>query len=54
MLLFGTVVERVTEVKVLGVVLDTELSVISYIRLIGASASNKLGIMGKVLCLFVW
>ena len=45
-------VERVTELKVLGVVFDTKLSFESNIRSIAASASSKLGIMRKALCLF--
>ena len=40
----GTVVERVTELKVLGVVLATKLSFESHIRSMAASASSKLGI----------
>ena len=39
-------VERVTELKVLGVVLDTKLSSMA------ASASSNLGIMRKAFCLF--
>ena len=48
----GTVFERVTELKVLGVILDTKLSFESHIRPIAASASSKLGISRKALSLF--
>ena len=51
LVLDGTVVERVTELKVLGVVLDAKLSFEGHIRSIAASASSKLGIMRKALCL---
>ena len=47
LVLDGTVVERVTELKVLGGVLDTKLSFESYIRSMAASASSKLGSMRK-------
>ena len=52
LVLDGFVVERVTELKVLGVVLDTKLLFESHIRSIAASASRKLGVMRKVLYLF--
>ena len=48
----GTVVEWVTELKVLGVILDDKLSFEGHIRSIAASASSKVGIMRKALCLF--
>ena len=48
----GIVAERVTELKVLVVVLDTKLSFESHIRLTAASASSKLGISRKAICLF--
>ena len=51
LVLDGTVVKRVAELKVLGVVLDAKLLFESHIRSIAASASSKLGIMRKVLCL---
>ena len=51
-LLYGTVVERVTELKVLGVVLDAKLSFEGHIRSVAASSSSKLGIMRKALCSF--
>ena len=47
-----TKLERLTELKVLRVVLNTKLSLENHIRLIAASASSKLGIMRKALCLF--
>ena len=43
LVLDGNVVERETELKVLGVVLDAKLSFEGHIRLIAASASSKLG-----------
>ena len=52
LVLDGTVIERVTELKVLGVVLDTKVSFEGHIRSMAASASSKLGIMRKELCLF--
>ena len=45
-------VERVTELKVLGVGLDTKLSFEGHNRSMAASASSKLGLMRKTLCLF--
>ena len=44
-------VEKVTEFKVLGVVLDTKVQFKSHIRSIDASESSKLAIMRKALCL---
>ena len=52
-LLDDTVVERVTKLKVLGFVLDTNLSFESHCRSIAASASSKHGIMRKALFIFV-
>ena len=46
------VMERVTGLKVLGVVLDKKIRFDSHIRSIAASASSKLEIMRKEL--FVW
>ena len=43
LVLDGTVVERVTELKVLGVVFETKLSFEGLTRLTTASASRKLG-----------
>ena len=51
-LLFGMVVKKVSDMKVIGVVLDSRLLFESYIRLIADSASSKLVIMRKVFCLF--
>ena len=48
----GAVVERVTELKVLDVVLDSKLSFEGHIRSIAVSASSKFRIMSKALCLF--
>ena len=45
-------VERVTELKVLGVVLDSKLLFEGHISSIAVSASSKHGIMRKALCLF--
>ena len=47
----GTVVERVTDLKVLGVVLDTKLLFEGHIRSVAAFISGKLGIMRKALFL---
>ena len=44
----GTVDERVTKLKVLGVVLDTILSFECLIRSIDASAYSKFSVMRKV------
>ena len=52
LVLDGTVVERVTELKVLSVVLDLKLSFENHIRSIAASASSRLGIMRNALCFF--
>ena len=51
-MLDDTMVDRVTELKVIGVILDTKLSFEGHIRSMAASASSKLGIMRKALCLF--
>ena len=52
LVLDGTVVELVTDLKVLSFVLDIKLSFESHIRSTAASASSKLGIMRKAICLF--
>ena len=52
LVLDGTVDDRVTELKVLGVVLDTNLPFEGHSRLMAASAFSKLAIMRKALCLF--
>ena len=52
LLLDGTVVEGMTELKVLGVVLSTKLSFESHIRYAAASAFSKLQIMRIALSLF--
>ena len=52
LLLNGIVVEKVTELKVLGVVLHARLSFESHISSIAASACSKLEIRRNVLCLF--
>mgnify|MGYP006897401068 CR=1 FL=1 len=52
LLLDGTVVERVTDLKVLEVVLDIKLAFVRHIRSIANSACSKLGIMRKALYLF--
>ena len=51
LVLDATVVERVTELMVFDVVLDTKLSFEGHIRSIAAYASSKLGIMQKMLFL---
>ena len=51
-MLDGTVLGSLTELKVLGVILDTKLSFESHIRSIAASASNKLTVIRKALSLF--
>ena len=53
MVLDGTVFERMTELKVIGVILNTKQSFESHIRSIATSASSKLGIINKALCLCV-
>ena len=45
-------IERVTELKVCGVVLDTKPPFESHIMSIAASLSTKLGIMRMNLCFF--
>ena len=52
LVLAGTVFERVTKLKVISVVLDTKLLFESHIRSTAGSASSKLGIMRKALCMF--
>ena len=49
MLLTGTVVDRVTELKVHNIILDTKLSFANHLRSITASASSKLGIRRNML-----
>ena len=49
MLLNGTLVKRLTKLKVLCVVFDTKLLFDSQTRSIAASASSKLGILRKSL-----
>ena len=53
LVLDGTVLERLTELKVFGAVLDKKkLSFDSLIRKIAASASSKVGIKRDAPCLF--
>ena len=47
-----TVVERVTEFRVTGVIFDTKLTFESHFMMIDASVSSKLGVIRKALCLF--
>ena len=47
-----SVVERLTELKAHGLVLDTELSFKSQIRSIAVTSSSKLGFMRKALSVF--
>ena len=51
-LLNAIAVERVTELKVLGVSFDTNLSFKSHIRLVAASVSSKHVIIRKASCMF--
>ena len=52
LMLDGTVIERVTELKVLDAVLDCKLSFESRIMSIATSAFSNLGIMRKTKYLF--
>ena len=51
LVLDGTVVERVTNLKFLRFILNMKLSFVSHIRLIASSASSKVEILRKVVCL---
>ena len=46
-IILGFLVERVTELKVLGVILDTKMTLECHIRLIAAFAPGNIGIMRK-------
>ena len=52
LLLESIMEERVTELKVLAIILDAKPSLESHIRLTDASASSKLENIEKALCLF--
>ena len=52
LLIDGSVVEMVSELKILGVILDSKLSFEKYVRAIAASASMRVGILRKIMSVF--
>ena len=48
----GTVVEMVSELKILGVILDSRLAFEKQVRAIAASASRRVGILSKTMSVF--
>ena len=48
----GTVVEMVSELKILGVILDSKLAFEKQVRPIAASASRRVGILRKTISVF--
>ena len=52
LLIDGSVVEMVSELKILGVILDSKLSFEKQVRAIAASASMRVGIMRKTMSVF--
>ena len=52
LLIDGSVVEMVSELKILGVILDSKLSFEKQVRAIAASASMKVGILRKTMSVF--
>ena len=48
----GSVVEMVSELKILGVILDSKLSFEKQVRAIAASASMRVGILRKTMSVF--
>ena len=48
----GTVVEMVSELKILGVILDSKLAFENQVRAIAASASTRVGILRKIMSVF--
>ena len=49
LLIDGSVVEMVSELKILGVILDSKLSFEKQVRAIAASASMRVGILRKTM-----
>ena len=52
LVLNGTVIDMVKELRVLGVVLDSKLTFESHVRCVAAAASRKLGILRKTIGLY--
>ena len=52
LLIDGSVVETVSELKILGVIIDSKLSFEMQFRAIAASASMRVGIMRKTMSVF--
>ena len=52
MLIDGSVVELVSELKILGVILDSKLTFEKQVRAIAASASMRVGILRKTMSFF--
>ena len=52
LLIDGSVVEMVSELKILGVILDSKLSFEKQVRAIAASASMRVGILRKTMSVF--
>merc|ERR1712055_742922 len=52
LILNGTVVDVVKELRVLGVVLESKLTFESHVRCVAAAASRKLGILQKTIGLY--
>ena len=48
----GTVVERFSDLKILGVILDSKLAFEKQVRSIAASASKRVGILSKTMSVF--
>ena len=48
----GTVIEMVSELKILGVILDSKLAFEKQVRAIAASASRRVGILRKTMSVF--
>ena len=49
----GSVVEMVSELKILGVILDSKLTFEKQVRAIAASASMRVGILRKTMSVFL-
>ena len=52
MVVDGTVVEMVSELKILGVILDSKLAFENQVRVIAASVSRRVGIFRKIMSVF--
>ena len=52
LLIDGSVVEMVSELKIFGVILDSKLTFEKQVRAIAASASMRVGILRKTMCVF--